>query len=445
MLLGKKGGVLGAPLFFDAGQQPTGRAPPSKPCLCRLKRDRRSAKLARESMDAMRTETLPAVEPTPAPTGASMKLRIEDLVGAEIRGISPYEPGKPIEEVERELGPMLPAGGVIKLASNENPLGPSPRALEAVRRMLTEIHRYPDGGGFYLRRALADRLGVSVDEIAIGNGSNEILDLLVRTFASPGDEVIAPARSFVCYRLSAQARGLDFRDVPRGPGFAYDMDALVDAVGPRTRIVFIANPDNPTGIYASGDALRRLARRLPERVILAVDEAYFEYASAPDFPDTLRLRGERALLVTLRTFSKIHGLAGLRCGYAVAPTEVVAFLDRVRNPFNVSAVAQAAAVAALSDEDHVARSLEANRVGMAQLTGGLAAFGIPFVPSQTNFLLFDVGPRDGRKVFLDLLARGVIVRPMGGYALPHHLRVTVVTHEENRRFLGALGTVLGLG
>jgi len=372
-------------------------------------------------------------------------MRIADLIAPGIAGIKPYEPGKPIEEVERELGPALPAGGVIKLASNENPLGPSPRAMEAIRAALPDVHRYPDGGNFFLRRALASAhadLGIREEEIAIGNGSNEILDLLVRTFCGPGDEVLAPAQTFVCYKLSAQARGATYVDVPRRAGFAYDLDAIARAAGPQTKIVFLANPDNPTGVYAPVDELRALMRRLPDHVILAVDEAYHDYAIADDYPDVLELRRERELVVAMRTFSKIYGLAGLRCGWAVAPSEIVHYLDRVRNPFNVSAVAQAAAVAALSDVEHVERSRRANREGMGIVTAELSRMGIAFVPSQANFLLIDVAPRDGREVFAALLERGVIVRPLGGYGMPHQLRVTIGTPDENRRFLGALASVM---
>jgi histidinol-phosphate aminotransferase len=370
---------------------------------------------------------------------------VADLVAPGIAAIRPYEPGKPIEEVERELGPSVPAGGVVKLASNENPLGPSPRALEALRNALSEINRYPDGGGYFLRRALAAHVGHGVreEEIAVGNGSNEILDLLVRTFCGPGDEVLAPAQTFVCYKLSAQARGVGYRDVPRGANFAYDLDALARAVGPRTKVVFLANPDNPTGVHAGQAEVRRLQRALPPHVILAVDEAYREYATAPDYPDLVSLRAERPLTVVMRTFSKIYGLAGLRCGWAVAPSEIVDYLNRVRNPFNVSALAQAAAVAALSDVEHVERSRASNREGMGVITAELDRLGVRFVPSQGNFLLVDVAPRDGREVFMALLARGVIVRPMGGYGLPSHLRVTVGVPEENRRFLGALAAVIG--
>jgi histidinol-phosphate aminotransferase len=375
------------------------------------------------------------------------RVRIDELIAPGIAAIRPYEPGKPIEEVERELGPALPAGGVIKLASNENPLGPSPKAMEAVRIALAEVNRYPDGGTFSLRRALAASYAahnVREEEIAVGNGSNEILDLLVRTFCGPGDEVLAPAQTFACYKLSAQARGVAYRDVPRGPDYAYDLDALARAAGSRTKIVFLANPDNPTGVYANVDAVRGLMRRLPDSVILAVDEAYFDYVTAEDYPDMLALRKERELTVALRTFSKIYGLAGLRCGWAVGPADLIAYLDRVRNPFNVSALAQAAAVAALGDGEHVERSRTLNREGMGVMTMELQRRGIRFVPSQGNFLLLDVAPRTGIEVFAALLQRGVIVRPVSSYGMPHHLRVTIGTPEENQRLLAALSAVLGV-
>jgi histidinol-phosphate aminotransferase len=264
----------------------------------------------------------------------------------------------------------------------------------------------------------------------------------VRTFCTPGDEVLAPAQSFACYRLAAQMHGMAYVEVPRGENFAYRLDALVDAVTPRTKVVFLANPDNPTGVYATREELTRLVSRLPERIILALDEAYFEFATAADYPDGLRLRGERPLLVSLRTFSKIYGLAGLRCGYAVGPREVVEYLNRVRNPFNVNSLAQAAAHAALDDTEHVTRSRALNIEGMAQVTAGLTRLGLSYVPSQTNFVLVDVAPLDGRALFSALLRQGVIVRPMSGYQMPRHVRVSIGTFEENRRFLAAVPEAL---
>lgn len=365
--------------------------------------------------------------------------RIADLVTPGIAAIRPYEPGRPIDEVERELG----IKGVVKLASNENPLGPSPRALEALTQELSKLSLYPDGACYYLRRALAAQLAVEEAELAIGNGSNELLDLLVRAFCTPEHEVLAPAHTFVCYRLAAQTHAVGYREIPRGPDFSYAVDAFLEAVTPRTRILFLANPDNPTGVYLGEAELLRLVRELPPHVILAVDEAYHEYVRAPDYADLLRRRCERELLVLLRTFSKIYGLAGARCGYAIAPREMVSYLDRVRNPFNVSMPAQVAARAALSDAVHVERSQRTNAAGMAQLQAGLGRLGVRYTPSQGNFLLIDVGPREGQEVFAALLRRAVIVRPLAGYRLPHHLRVTIGTAEENRKFLTELEAVLG--
>ena len=295
-----------------------------------------------------------------------------------------------------------------------------------------------EGRGLVLTDRLAAKLGVPEAQIAIGNGSNELLDLLIRTFSVPGDEILGPAHTFLCYKLSALAHGATFTEVPRGPGFAYDIDAIVDAVTPRTRIVFLANPDNPTGVYADRAAMERLLRRLPERVLLCVDEAYTEFATAEDFPDCIAMRDLRETLVVLRTFSKIYGLAGLRCGYAVAPAAVVNYLDRVRTPFNVNSIAQAAATAALDDEAHVRRSQALVREGMAQVAAGLSRIGVLHAPSQGNFVLVDVAPTGGRALFGAMLRHGVIVRPMNGYGLPHHVRVTIGTPDENRRFLDAL-------
>lgn len=362
---------------------------------------------------------------------------IARMVAPGIADIHPYEPGKPIPEVEREYG----ITNVIKLASNENPLGPSPKAIEAVRRALPELHLYPDGASFYLRRRLAAFLGVHEDEIILGAGSNEIIDLLVRTFCSCGDEVVVSRHTFVCYQLAAQAHGRTFREVERGPRLAYDVDAILRAITPRTRFVFLANPDNPTGVYAAEKEMGRLLRELPPHVVLAVDEAYHEYVRASDYLDLLQHRQERKLLVLLRTFSKIYGLAGLRCGYGIAPAEMVGFLHRVRTPFNVNALAQAGALAAIDDIEHVRRAQANNAAGMEQVTRGLEEIGIAYIPSQANFVLIDVSPHQGREVFHQLLLGGVIVRPVAGYQLPQYLRVTIGTPAENTRFLARMRTI----
>jgi histidinol-phosphate aminotransferase len=362
----------------------------------------------------------------------------EGLVAPNIAAIVPYVPGKPIEELEREL--HLAPGDSIKLASNENPLGPSPRAVEAARAALGQAHLYPDGAAWALRRALAERYSVSTAEVAVGAGSNELIDLLVRTFCGPNDEVLTSECTFLCYELSCRAAGVPLRTVPLRD-FTYDLDALAEAVGPRSKLIFIANPNNPTGTYVGRAAFERFLDRLPARPILVMDEAYFEYVSAGDFPDGMRYRERRPQLVVLRTFSKVYGLAGLRIGYGIAPAEMVSYLDRVRTPFNTSAVAQVAALAALSDDEHVARSRDVNESGKTTLVAELRKMGVEVVPSQANFVLCRVR-RPAAEIFQELLRGGVIVRPMGAYGLLRHLRVTIGTAEQNRRFLAALRPLL---
>jgi histidinol-phosphate aminotransferase len=366
----------------------------------------------------------------------------EELVSKAIAEIAPYEPGKPLEELARELGSAWPKEGAIKLASNENPLGPSPKAMAAAAAALSGVHRYPDGGSFYLRAALAERHGVSPRQIVVGQGSNELIDLLIQTFCESDEEVLAPACSFACYRLSAEAHRRPFRESPNGPGFSYDLDALAGAVTPRTKLVFLANPNNPTGVHAPKGMFERLIEALPERVILAVDEAYFEYARAADHPDAMSYLGYKKRLVVLRTFSKIYGLAGLRVGYAVGQPELIDYLHRVRLAFNVGLVAQAAARAALDDGEHVERSRRSNATELERMASGLGALGWTVTPSQTNFILAEVpADRDARAIYQALLERGVIVRPMGPYRLPRHLRVTVGATAETSRFLETVAAV----
>jgi histidinol-phosphate aminotransferase len=364
------------------------------------------------------------------------------LVPPNIERLVPYTPGKPIEEVERELGVV----GAFKLASNENPLGPSPKGLEAVRAAAAEMHRYPDGNATALRQALAERHGVRPDEIVVGNGSAELIELLVRTFCAPGskDEVLAGDPSFAIYRLEAEAHGVRFRGVPMKDGFQYDVDGLLAAASARTKICFIANPNNPTGTYMPAADLLRLLRGLPPHVILAVDEAYFEYANAPDYPDTLALRDRREHLLAMRTFSKAYGLAGLRVGYLVAPREMAGYVQRVRPAFNVSSLAQVAAMAAMGDHEHVRRTREVTAEGLTYLSRELLRLGLPFWPTQANFLFVSVAKpdapsRSGREVYEALLSHGVIVRPIGG---PEYLRITVGLPEENARLVAALERVL---
>jgi histidinol-phosphate aminotransferase len=356
------------------------------------------------------------------------------LVTASIEKLHPYEAGKPIEELTRELG----IKDAIKLASNENPFGPSPKAVEAMQRVLAESHRYPDAGAFRLRERLAEKLGVSSDEVIQGNGSNELLELIVRTFTTPADHIVFATPAFVVYEIAALAHGVPYTAVPLTDD-THDLPRMAAAVTEKTKVMFIANPNNPTGTYVSRDAIERLLREVPEEVIVAVDEAYFEYADAPDYPDCIALRGLRKRLVVLRTFSKIYGLAALRVGYAVAPPEIVGYMNRVRAPFNVSTVGQAAAISALDDAAHVEKSRRMNRDGRDRLERELSRMGLRVTNSQANFVYVDLG-RPARPVYDRLLRLGVIVRPFA--ALPEKLRITVGTPSENDRLCRALDEVL---
>jgi histidinol-phosphate aminotransferase len=362
-------------------------------------------------------------------------MNLQHLIPPWLFSLVPYQPGKPVEEVEREYG----VRNSIKLASNENPLGPSPRAIEAMRGALAETHRYPDGGGFYLKRKLAAKLGVGADQIALGNGSNEILELVARTFLRPGEDAVMSEQAFVVYASVVQAAAGIPRAVPLRD-FAHDLDAIAGAVRKSTRLVFLGNPNNPTGTIYRRAAFERLLERLPKDVVVVADDAYAEYVVDPEYPRAMEYVKPDRLLVTLRTFSKIYGLAGLRIGYGIGPAELVTALERIRQPFNVNALAQVAALAALDDDEHVERSRRTNRDGMAFLEREFARLNLPYVPSQANFVLVRVG--NGGEVYERLLRRGVIVRPVGGYGFPDHARVTVGTEEENRRFIGALEEAL---
>jgi len=352
-----------------------------------------------------------------------------------IRSLVPYEPGKPIEEVEREYG----ISNSIKLASNENPLGPSPKAMGAIRERLDQLHLYPDGDCFYLKRGLAKKLGVDPENVIFGNGSNEIIELAARTFMRPGDEAVMARQAFVVYQLIVQAVGGKGKAVPLRD-FTHDLAAIAEAVTARTRIVFLANPNNPTGTIYRRDAWESFLKKVSPEVLLIVDEAYFEYVQEPAYPDSLRYHDEERAMLTLRTFSKLYGLAGLRIGYGVGPKSLIAMMQRVRQPFNVNSAAQWAALAALDDADHVGRSLEVNRSGMRYLEGELKKLALEFVPSSANFIMVRVG--NGQEVFKRLLGQGVIVRAMDGYGFPAYVRVTVGTADENRRFIEALRKII---
>ncbi|MEO8182014.1 MAG: histidinol-phosphate transaminase [Deltaproteobacteria bacterium] len=359
-------------------------------------------------------------------------------VTPSIERIRPYQPGTPIEEVARRLGVRAPPE-IIKLASNENPLGPSPLALEAARAELGKVHRYPESEAPSLRNALAQHLGVSAEEIVVGNGSNELLELLVRTFCSGDQRVIFAEPSFVVYRLACLAHGVQFTEVALD-GYTHDLPAMARAVSPGTRLVFIANPNNPTGTHVGREALSTFLEAVPPDVMVVLDEAYAEYADAADYPDGLEFRQRHPNTIVVRTFSKIYGLAGLRLGYAVMPRELAGYVHRVRAPFNVSSIAQAAGVAALRDREHVERSRALNLTEKSFMQQRLEAFGLRVVPSQANFVLVNVA-RPAAAVYEALLTHGVIVRALP--PLPSMLRISLGTRAENERCLAALQAVLG--
>jgi histidinol-phosphate aminotransferase len=363
--------------------------------------------------------------------------RLEDLASPFLGGLIPYAPGKPIEEVEREFG----IRNSVKVASNENPLGPSPLAVAALREALTGVHRYPDGGGHALRHALGKHWGVSPEMVVLGNGSNELLELVGRCFLVPGDEAVYAAQSFVVYDMVAQMTGAAKVVIPLRD-LTPDLEAMRRAVTSRSKVVFLANPNNPTGTAVPPGAVEAFLEGLPADLVAVLDEAYYEYLAPDRRPDALRLvRGGRRILV-LRTFSKIYGLAGLRIGYGIGPADLVALLNRLRAPFNTSSLAQAAATAALQDDTHVASTRAVTEAGRKYLTAQCRALGCGVVPSEANFLLVDVG-RPGAAVTEALLRQGVIVRPMGGYGFPNHLRISVGTGPENERCIAALRSVLG--
>jgi histidinol-phosphate aminotransferase len=362
-------------------------------------------------------------------------MNVSSLVPPYIQSLEPYPPGKPIEELEREYG----ITGSIKLASNENPLGPSPKAMAAVREALSSVHRYPDGSCFYLRRALAAKLDVAPECVLIGNGSNEIIELIVRTFLRPGEDAVMSDQAFVIYRMVVQGHGGRCNCVPPRQ-FTHDLEAMADAITPTTRLVFLANPNNPTGTIFFRDQWEEFLNSLPADVIVVMDEAYREFVDDPRYPDSFAALRQEKPIIILRTFSKIYGLAGLRVGYGVAQPEFISMMDRLRAPFNVSSLAQVAAVAALEDDEHVERTRRVNREGMAYLKEAFDRLGLEHVPSWANFILVRVG--NTARVYEALLRRGVIVRPVGVYGFNEHVRITVGLPEENERLVRALRQVL---
>lgn len=357
-------------------------------------------------------------------------------VSKNISSLVPYPPGKPIEELERELG----IKGSIKLASNENPLGPSSRAVEAVSRALFNLHRYPDGSCYYLREKLSAFLGVSPEMLIFGNGSNEVIELLTRAFLKSGEEAVMADPSFAVYPIVVKTVGGKGRLIPL-KDMRHDLKEMAKAITKKTRIVFIANPNNPTGTIVTAKEFAKFIKDIPEDIIVCVDEAYHEFVRSADFPDTLGYINEGRPILLLRTFSKIYGLAGLRIGYGVAHPQMIDYLNRVRQPFNVNSLAQTAAMAALDDGGHLERTRENNSKGLRYLFKEVKALGFECVDTEANFFLIKVG--DGRGVYNALLRKGVIVRPMASYNLPEYIRVTVGLPEENERFIKAFSEIAG--
>lgn len=354
-----------------------------------------------------------------------------------IRAIAAYVPGKPAQELAREMG--LDEKNIVKLASNENPLGPGPAALAAMQAAITDIARYPDGNGFELKAAISRHHGVEASRIVLGNGSNDVLELVGRTFLTPGTSAVYAQHAFAVYPLTVQAQGATHIQVP-AKDHGHDLDAMAAAVRDDTRIVFVANPNNPTGTFVSGEALHRFLKRVPSRVIVVLDEAYTEFLPDADRYDSLQWLASFPNLVVSRTFSKAYGLAGLRVGFALAHPDVADLMNRVRQPFNVNSVAQAGAVAALGDLEYLARSRALNSEGMRQIIAGTARLGLAHLPSRGNFVCVHVGAAG--EVYGQLLKRGVIVRPVSGYGMPEWLRVSIGLPAENERFLVALGEVV---
>ena len=352
-----------------------------------------------------------------------------------IRSLVAYEPGKPVEELAREMG--LQPSDIIKLASNENPLGPSPRAVAAMREALDRAHFYPDGGGWALRGAIAEMHGLERENVILGNGSNEIIEFIGHAFLSPGDEVVVSRHAFAVYGLMAQLFGARTVEVD-DPDFRHDLPAMAAAITPQTRQVFIANPNNPTGTMVGDKEIRLFMESVPDTVLTVFDEAYHEFLDEP--PDVVHYLREGRNVVIMRTFSKIQGLAGLRIGYGLAPKPLAETLQKTRQPFNANAVAQAGALAGLRDTDHIHKTRELTREGRHYLQSSFEQMGIPFVPSSANFVLAEVG--DGDAIFGELLKRGIIVRAMRSYKLPAYIRVSVGTMDENRRFVEALREVM---
>ena len=358
-----------------------------------------------------------------------------------VQQLSPYVPGKPVDELARELD--LDPATIVKLASNENPLGAGPKALEAIRAELAELTRYPDGNGFALKSLLAERCSVQLDQVTLGNGSNDILELVARAYLAPGLNAVFSEHAFAVYPIVTQAVGAQARVVP-AKDWGHDLPAMLDAIDSNTRVVFIANPNNPTGTWFGVDALNEFLQDVPEHVLVVLDEAYIEYAQGGDLPDGLEFLSAYPNLLVSRTFSKAYGLAALRVGYGLSTAVVADVLNRVRQPFNVNSLALVAACAALKDTAYLTQSRRLNEAGMQQLQDGFRDLGLGWIPSKGNFIALDLG-REAAPVYQGLLREGVIVRPVANYGMPNHLRITIGLPAENIRLLEALAKVLARG
>lgn len=367
-----------------------------------------------------------------------MAVDYQSLAVKGVQALSPYQPGKPIEELARELG--LNPAEIIKLASNENPLGPSEKALVAAHKALEELCLYPDGNGFELKQALANRFGVAMNQITLGNGSNDVLEVIARCFADTDSEVVFSQYAFAVYPLVTQAIGAKGLSIP-AKNWGHDLEAMAAAVTERTKLVFVANPNNPTGTVHKAAAIEAFLDRIPEQVLVVLDEAYCEYLTGDEFPDGIKLLARYPNLIVCRTFSKAWGLAALRVGYSLSSPDIADVLNRVRQPFNVDSVALAAATAVLDDEAYLNRSREVNGAGLRQLADGFDRMGLPYIASAGNFIAVEVGEQ-AAGIYQSLLAHGVIVRPVAGYGMPRHLRVSVGLPEDNERFLDALAQAL---
>ncbi len=374
-----------------------------------------------------------------------MKNTFLNLAVSGVQGLKPYLPGKPVEELERELG----INNILKLASNENPLGPSKRVLKALKAEQLEVEIYPDGNGFMLKQALAEKFDLQQEEITLGNGSNDVLDMIARVFLCQGREAIFSQYAFAVYPIATQAVGAiakiaaafppDHESMPYG----HDLKAMLALINEKTRVIFIANPNNPTGTWLAKKTLKAFMDQVPKGVVVVVDEAYFEYVNEAEYPDTLQWLDQYPNLIVTRTFSKIYGLASLRVGYAVCSEEIADLLNRVRQPFNVNTFSLVAATTALKDEQHIKRCADINREGLAFWREACQARHLSFIPTVGNFITIDT-ERDAMPIYESLLREGIIVRPVANYGLPHHLRITMGTKEQNRRCLAALDKVLSL-